>query len=333
MKQYLILFRPYGMLFLGFAHVFGAISVGEFSPFKLMVLFIIGVFAHIFTFVQNDYYDQEIDQHSKYVKNRPLSSGRISQRSVIIIFVTSFIISLLLMILLLFSMFALFTLILAFCCVTLYNKYSKRFAGMEYILSMGVFCFTIFGAFTVSSTLSLLTVIVALFGFLQWLFSVGVSANLKDVEFDTKQGISTTPTVFGAHVSGGSLIIPFSFKVYAFGIKIFHVFLAFLVMFSGYGSFSVDSLPIPGFLFIIVTIVLLYLTHNILVTPLEERDSMLRYVGVQEGLSFLLLPISLMSFLILNISLLSTSLLFLVMIVWPLAWFRCLFGRRLIPLE
>ena len=80
MKNYLILIRPYGMLFLGFTPVFGAIANGEVNYFNLIILLIIGLLAHVFTFVQNDYYDIEIDSKSEYVSNRPLVKGNITQK-------------------------------------------------------------------------------------------------------------------------------------------------------------------------------------------------------------------------------------------------------------
>ena len=70
-----------------------------------------------------------------------------------------------------------------------------------------VFTLGIFGALTVSNNISSLAVIVSALGFMQWLFSVGISANLKDVEFDSKLGIKTTPTIFGVYESDKKLII------------------------------------------------------------------------------------------------------------------------------
>ena len=89
MKRYLKLIRPYGMLFLGFTPVFGAIANGEFALSHLIILLIIGLLAHIFTFVQNDYYDFEIDRKSKYVSNRPLVTGSISQKTTVALFASS----------------------------------------------------------------------------------------------------------------------------------------------------------------------------------------------------------------------------------------------------
>lgn len=333
MKSYLKLIRPYGMLFLGFTPVFGAIANGEFTLSHLFILFIIGLLAHIFTFVQNDYFDVEIDSKSKYVSNRPLATGNISQKTVVVIFLSSFILSLVLVIIFFFSLQSFVVLLLSFLFMTLYNKYSKHFFGMEYILSVGVFTYGIFGALTVSNNVSYFAILISAVGFMQWLFSVGVSANLKDVEYDSKLGIRTTPMVFGVQVSNKRLLIPVSFSLYTFGLKIIHILVASLPFLLGYTSIFVYGLPIPGICFLTISLVLLYITIKILSTPLSERDKMLIYVGLQEGLALLLIPIALMSHLIENITILPTFLLILLLILWPLFSFRMLFGKRMIPLE
>jgi 4-hydroxybenzoate polyprenyltransferase len=333
MKDYLMLIRPYGMLFLGFTPVFGAIANGEFTFSHLIILLIIGFLVHIFTFVQNDYYDIEIDNKSKYVSKRPLSTGNISQKRSILIFVSAFIFSLLLSLLLIFTVYSFVVLLLSFLCMFLYNKYSKRYFGMEYILGLGVFNFGIFGALTASNNISLFAILISLVGFLQWLFSVGISANLKDVEFDSKQGIITTPIKLGVLVANKKLILPLSFSIYAFIIKFTHIIIVSLPFFLGYTSIFIYNLPIPGIFFLILSIILLYLTQKILSTPITKRDKMLIYVGVQEGLALLLIPIVLMSYLVGNISIIVIFLLISLLIVWPILWFRILFGKRMIPLE
>lgn len=232
MKEYFILIRPYGMLFLGFTPVFGAIANGEFTFTHLLLLLLVGVLAHVFTFVQNDYYDIEIDARSRYVSTRPLVTGDVSKAAAFIMFFSSFLLSTLIVIIYLFSWYSLIVLFLSFLFITLYNKYSKRFYAMEYVLSLGVFTYGVFGALTVSNSISYLVVIVSLVGFMQWLFSVGVSANLKDVEFDVKQGVSTTPTLLGVKTIDKKLVIPIGFWVYAFGIKVIHIFNSFITFSS-----------------------------------------------------------------------------------------------------
>ncbi len=332
-KNYLILIRPYGILFLGFTPVFSAIANGEFSYQNLSILFLIGILAHIFVFVQNDYYDIKIDSKSKYVSARPLVSGNISQKTAAIIFSSSFFLAIILFIFFVFTIYSFLFLLLSFFFFTLYNKYSKRFFGMEYILSAGVFCCGIFGALTVSENISLFVILISAFAFMQWLFSVGVSANLKDVEFDTKQGVRTTPTVFGVHVSNKKMIIPLSFIFYAFSIKIVHILIAASPFILGYTSIYVYDLPIPGFFFLLISATVLYLTFKILSTPILKRDKMLIYVGLQEGLSLLLIPFVLQSLLTEKISIFIPFLLILLFIFWPLFWFRYLYGKKMIPLE
>ncbi len=321
------------MLFLGFTPVFSAIVNGEFSFQHLAILFFIGILAHIFGFAQNDYFDLKIDSKSKYVAKRPIVTGKISQKTAMIIFSSSFVLSLILSIVFVFSLYSFFVLLITFLFFMLYNKYSKRFFGMEYILGAGVFTFGIFGALTVSNNISTFAIIISAVGVMQWLFSVGVSANLKDVEFDTKHGIRTTPSMFGVKAIDKKLLIPKSFWIYAFSIKIIHILIIALPFILGYTSIFIYGLPIPGISFLILTIILLYLTFKILTTPMLKRNKMLIYVGFQEGFAFLLIPIALLDILIENITLLASFLLILLFILWPLFWFRLLYGKRMIPLE
>lgn len=333
MKHHLTLIRPYGMLFLGFTPVFCAIVNGEFSFQHLAVLYFIGILAHIFGFAQNDYCDLKIDSKSKYVAKRPIVTGKISRKTALIIFAFSFILSLVLAIVFVFSFYSLIFLLITFLLFTLYNKYSKRFFGMEYILGAGVFTFGIFGALTVSNNVSTFAIIISAVGFMQWLFSVGISANLKDVEFDAKHGIRTTPSIFGVKAIGQKLLIPKSFWIYAFSIKIIHILIISLPFIFGYSSIFIYDLPIPGIGFLLITILLLFITYKILVTPMSKRDDMLVNVGLQEGMALLLFLIVLLDLFIENIGMITFYLLIILFIVWPLFWLRLLYGERMIPLE
>ena len=79
-KGYIKLMRPYGAIYVPLIAVFGALCNRQFHFFPLFGLFIIGIFSHIFGFVQNDYFDREIDKKSKYVSERPLAKGIVSQK-------------------------------------------------------------------------------------------------------------------------------------------------------------------------------------------------------------------------------------------------------------
>lgn len=332
-RECIRLIRPYGILFIGCTPVFGALCNGQFDIFYLSLLLIIGVLGHIFVFIQNDYYDIEIDRRSKYVGQRPLAVGVISRTQARILFLGSFVLSLALAIIFFFSILSVISLLLSFFLMTMYNRYSKRVPGMEYVLGAAVFMYGVFGALTVSNTISTLAIIISCALFLQWVFSVGVSANLKDVEFDTKLGIRTTPVILGVHVLGNQLKKPLRFIVYTYVIKAAHLLVALLPFILGYTSILLNGYPIPLLGFFVIAFLLLFTTRGILIASLKERDLMLRYEGVHEGLALLLIPFVLMSYLVTHSGVLSTFLLLAVLIFWPLLCLRLLFGKPLLPLE
>jgi len=332
-QEYFKLMRPYGMLFIGFTPVFGAICNGQTDSIHLALLLLIGLLGHIFVFVQNDYYDIEVDRQSKYVVRRPLTSGVISKTKALMLFLGSFFLSIALVIGFFFSVLSLIVLLLSFFLMTLYNKYSKRLPLLEYVLGAAIFSFGIFGALTVSNQISSFAIIISSVTFLQWVFSVGVSANLKDVEFDTKLGIRTTPVLFGVHTVGNQLKKPISFVFYVYGIKIVHLMIVFLPFILGYSTPLLAGYPIPLLGFFILACILLFTTRGILITPLDKRDQMLRYEGIHEGLALLLIPFVILGYLVEQFGIFLPLILLIIMIAWPLLCLRLLYGKKLIPLE
>jgi hypothetical protein len=204
---------------------------------------------------------------------------------------------------------------------------------MEYILGAAVFFYGIYGALTVSDQVSYFAIIISCAAFLQWIFSVGVSANLKDVEFDTKLGIRTTPVLFGVRAVGKQLKKPVLFLLYSYGIKLVHLVVVILPFFFGYSSLFLDGYPIPLLGFLILACILLFTTRGILTTPLDTRNQMLRYEGAHEGLALLLIPFVLLSYLVEHLGTLLPFVLLVVLILWPLLCLRFLYGKKLIPLE
>ncbi len=332
-REYIKLIRPYGILFIGFTPVFGALCNGEFNLFHLSVLLLIGLLGHIFVFVQNDVYDVEVDRQSKYVMQRPLTSGGVSSTNARILFLGSFFLSVVLSVVFLFSVRSFVFLILSFVLMTLYNRYSKRTPGMEYILGAAVFSYGIFGAFTVSDHVSLFAVIISSVAFLQWVFSVGISANLKDVEFDTKLRIRTTPVLFGVRVAGNRLKKPLSFLLYTYGLQLVHLAVVMFPFVLGLSSPLLTGYPIPLIGFLVLACILLYTTRGILTAPLDRRDQMLRYEGIHEGLALLLIPFVILNFLLEHLGVLLSVSILVILILWPLLCLRLLYGKKLIPLE
>lgn len=332
-REYIKLIRPYGILFIGFTPVFGALCNGEFNVVHLSLLLLIGLLGHVFVFVQNDYYDVEVDRHSKYVVQRPLTSGMVSRTSARVLYLGSLLISVILASVFLFSVRSLAILFLSFLLMTLYNRYSKRLPGMEFVLGAAVFLYGIYGALTVSDQISLFALIISSVAFLQWIFSVGVSANLKDVEFDTKLGIRTTPVLFGVQAVGNQLKKPVLFLIYTYGLQLIHLIVIMLLFVFGYTSPLLSGYPVPLVGFLILSCMLFATTRGILTTPLDRRDQMLRSEGIHEGLALLLIPIALLNYLIEHLGLFLQLLLLIFLILWPLLCLRFLYGKTLIPLE
>ena len=332
-REYLKLIRPYGILFIGLTPMFGALCNGTSTMVHLSLLVVIGLLGHLFVFVQNDYYDIEVDRQSTYVLHRPLTTGSLTRTQARTLYLSSFLLSILLAGAFFFSIPSLIVLLTSFLLMTLYNRYSKRIPGMEYTLGAAVFLYGLFGALTVSDRITPLVVIISCVCFLQWVFSVGISANLKDVEYDTKLGIRTTPVMLGVHVEGNDLKKPMVFLFYTYMIKIIHLLVAVLPFILGYTSFMVAGYPIPLLGFCIIASILLLTTRGILTTSLKDRPRMLRYEGAHEGLALLLIPFVLLSLLMESLGEFLTVLLITALILWPLLILWFLYGKTLIPLE
>ena len=58
---YIQLTRPYAAYLTPIIIILGAICNNEFNLFRLLILFIIGIFVHIAFMIQNDYFDIEVE--------------------------------------------------------------------------------------------------------------------------------------------------------------------------------------------------------------------------------------------------------------------------------
>jgi 4-hydroxybenzoate polyprenyltransferase len=338
-KGYIILMRPYSFL-IPLIVVFSALCNGQFDFFPLLGLFIIGILFHIFGFVQNDYFDLEIDKKSKYVSERPLAKGLVSRKGALFIVLFSFFAAIILAYLFFFTLLSFLTLLLSFFLVTLYNKYSKRMPGMEYVLGAGVCAFALFGALTVSNVLSPLVIFIVLFVLTKY---ASVSVNVKDVKYDSKQGIKTTPILLGVRAIDDELRIPAVFTIYAFSIKGINIGIALMAFIAGYVSMFLPSYvryvpmflygsPLPIICFSILSTLIIYTLWKILYTPLSDRDKMVRYAGIHELLTYLLVPVVLMSYLVENFNIFAPILLIAVPPLWVKFYVRAFFGKSM-PLE
>lgn len=314
-KAYIQLTRPYGY-FITITIILGAICNNEFNLIPLLILLVIGLFIHMGLMVQNDYFDIEIDKKSKYVSKRPLVTGLVSEKSALFLWVFFFLLSIILSTVFFPKILSFISLIVSILLITLYNKYSKSFPGMEYIAGGAAFFCVFYGALSVADTMAPLVLFVALLAFIKYVFNVGVSANIKDLRYDKQFDLKTTPMLFGVNIEDDVFYIPKKFVLYAFCIKLTFIGIAMVPFILNYVSYSVYGYPIPIILFVLCSLAILCTIPPILSTASLKRNKMIFYAAAHELLSYSLMPILLMSFLVENLNLL----VFLLFIFVTPAW-------------
>lgn len=311
--------RIYG-IFIAMMPLLGAVSNGIFHGF--ISLLIAGICSNIFGFVQNDYFDIEVDRKSGYVAGRPLASGLISKNEAMIFMAILLIIPVAITIFL-FSTYALLFLAFYFFFYTVYNKYSKKFAFMEYSLGLAGTMIFLYGAFSFKKEISISCFLISLLPILKYAFNVGVSANLKDIEYDLKENVRTTPAIFGMDLK--KLSLPRNFILYGYSLKIIYVLIAFFAL------YTIQMESYFSFLLLITISIFLFYTIKKIFDNFGERRRMLFYAEIHEILSYMLMASILYDYVAVNYSpFLSFSLLILPPL-WIIFSLKILFGGK--PLE
>ncbi len=318
LRAYLQLMRLYG-IFIVMMPVMGAIANGIFHHLSLLLL--VGIFANIFGFVQNDYFDIEIDRKSGYVADRPLASGVVSEKEAIVLMVALFLASILIT-MLFFSPFSFLFLLLYYLFYTIYNKFSKKFAWMEYSLGLAAMMIFLAGSFSFKNSISFSCILASLLPLLKYVFNVGVSANLKDIKYDLMQGVATTPTVFGVKTDE-EIHIPSSFVYYAYGIKILFILISFLI-------FLYIPARISILLAISISAALIYTIYKIF-QNVNRRAEMLFYAEIHEIFTYMMIASIFYDYIAINTSAFLSFAILILPPIWIVACLKIFFGGR--PLE
>ena len=273
-RAYFQLMRLYG-IFMAMLPLLGALSNGVFH--HLLLLFIMGISANIFGFIQNDYFDIEIDKKSGYVADRPLASGVVSKSEAVTLMALLFTISVSIS-LAFFSYLSFIFLLLYFFFYTIYNKFSKKFAWMEYALGMAGTMLFLSGATSFSMDISTPSMLISFLPLLKYAFNVGVSANLKDLKYDIMQGIITTPCIFGAY-SNHKIHVPENFILYGYSIKILFSVISFAALYF-YPMYISPFLVIASIATMLYTMIKIFENVN-------DRATMLFYAEIHEILTYI----------------------------------------------
>jgi len=208
----------------------GALIMNERDLSSLFVIFLIGLFYHIYGYVLNDYADVEIDKKSVELKNKPLVSGSISKRNAMIITALSFLFAYILTFIYFRSIFPMVFLSIAMLLGGVYDLYGKKIPGLSDLVIAGSLAFSfIFGASTVSVNFSSTIYVMWSLVFFGIVFINVVEGGLKDVDHDSLREGKTLASIAGVKVVEGKLVLTWKFKASAYILICICLFLIFFL--------------------------------------------------------------------------------------------------------
>lgn len=315
LRKYLEISRLFNMGLTGVAPILGALSmwdIDETPQYKLIILFVIGCFSHIYGFVLNDVMDVRIDKLSTELTARPLVSGTITKKNAAYFAISCMIASLILTLFLFEELvsylFLLSILIFAYVLATVYNIGSKKYPGMDFFVASAVFFLIIFGASTVGAPTTLAW-IVAFVGGIQVLFMNMINGAIKDIDHDEKGLANILALKLGAKSHGKAITLPKSFKIVGYSIELVRsllIFTPFLFL-----SFHYEFWQI--FLLIILTILTFFSIFKLFLIKEFVRDRIRKNIGITVIFMYATTPVMLSSF----------NLYIILLALVPPFWFIC----------
>lgn len=323
---YAKLLRIPGVAGLAIPPVIGAITVGEYDPFVLTILFIIGALSGVYGFILNDYIDVELDALVDDLKKKPLVGGIISKKAALLITITFVLLCFFFIFLLWqgetlddYKFVALLCVVVAGILGTVYDIYGKNIVGSDFLVAIAMSLIFLFGALAVG-TPTVLTWVVFLLTFNQALHMNAVEGGIKDADHDYKMGVRNIALAVGVKVEGMKITIPLGFKAFGMGIRLFSTLLLFspFVLFDySYHTWqlAILALGVIGFLFFSIKLISI---------QTFDRNKIRKYIAIQSFLRYSLVPIMLIYAI--------GEKLAVVLIILPIVWyiiFTPLLGERL----
>jgi len=300
--EYSRLLRLSGLIGFSMAPVFGALSlvyIGyEPTLFTLFLLLLLGAFKAIVGCVLNDYFDIEVDSLSDDPNKRPLVSGAISKKMALGL--TAFCIIAAFSILFIFFFenqpgffYGLICILLTILFGNIYNKYSKKFIGLDILVGLSEGLFVLMGAFLVSSggKISIFTWMFFALIFTQYLYMNAVMGGLKDADHDYKFGTKNIALKTGVKVNKNKdVFIPVSFKMFGFSLRLISSFFVFVpfIFFNVY----YENWHMIFFAFIVLLVLILTL-KMLNVKSFKERKKVLGLFAIQGVLRYSYVPLML----------------------------------------
>ena len=295
--------------------VIGALTVGVYDIYTLIILFIIGSFTAIYGFVLNDYADVGIDKLQKDHEMKPLVTAELTKRVALIISVFCIIFTFIFIAILWretpfnsLKSVAILTVIIAALLGGIYNLYGKKIIGSDFLVGISMSFIFLFGAISVGEP-TIITWVFFLLVFNQTLHMNAVEGGIKDADHDFIIGVKNIALSSGVKVDGEKIFIPNHFKAFGLAIRIFSAFLFFVP----FVVFGYDYYLWQIVLLALLTFVFLYLSVKLVTIKTYDRNTIRKYIGVQSFLGYSLVPIMLISIIGVLYS--------IILIVLPVVWY------------
>ena len=211
--------RPIGTMLLLWPTLWGIWIAGEGRPEPLLVaIFCIGVFLmRSAGCVINDYADREIDKHVKRTKERPLTSGRVTEKEALTLFGVLIAAAFLLVL-----MLNPFTILLSFGGAILASSYPfmKRYTHLPQAYLGVAFAWAIPMAFAAQTGELDPRLWLIFFAIVLWAIAYDTMYAMVDRDDDLKIGVKSTAILFGSYdrVMVGVFQIAFLGMLYWVGV-------------------------------------------------------------------------------------------------------------------
>ena len=314
-KEYIILSRVYFAGYIATIPILGALAISPSTGWRhLLILFIIGIFMHLYAYNLNEWFDYNIDKHSKYLQEKPLISGRIPRYHTLIIGFISVAISLIITSIY-FNISSIIFLLITIAFITIYDLTTKRVIFNEFFQSLSALSFCLFGAIstgTYVNDINFFTWMIAFAYFLKFMSaSISCGVGLKDIENDIENKTVTLPILLGVKVKNKKLHLTFRYKVISYFLEIL-----FLSIFIINYFIALDYLKYwyIGVSLLIVSLISFYLFHFFYTKAYKtySRRKLLKLGKIHEVTTYNLFPIIL--FPIIGFTLVA------ILLIIPLAW-------------
>ena len=291
LKEYAKLSSAHFALLTAMIPLMGALAMGETNIFHLIPVFIIGLLAHIYGFAFNHYNDIEIDRQNPELNERPLAKGVITKKHALIYIMSVFLLSIILTTIFFFDLIVLSIFLIAMFLATLYDIYSKKIPGMDFVLAASIATIAIFGSATVSLNFTPLAYIIWILAFIQTINLNLIAGGLKDIENDQNRKCKTAAIKLGVKVENGIFHASLSFIILAFIFGISYAILSLIPFLFNIINYYLWQLLLVLFL----NIIYLYTLTKMLISRPFIRKDIRKNVVISYNVNWAIKPIILMS--------------------------------------